>query len=80
MTRAAERLHLTQSALSHQLRDIESKLGTQLFSRVGRGLALTAAGRHLLETANQVIPLIERSEEAIRQVSGLERGVLRLTT
>src|SRR6185503_5212655 len=44
LTRAGDRLHLTQSALSHQLRDIESRLGTALFLRVGKRLVLTPAG------------------------------------
>jgi LysR family transcriptional regulator for metE and metH len=80
LTRAGLVLNLTQSALSHQLRDIESRLGAKLFTRDGRKLTLTPAGEHLLETANQVLAIIERSEETIRQVAGTSRGVLRLTT
>ena len=48
MTRAAERLHLTQSALSHQLRDIEGRLGTTFFTRLGRRMVLTASAREYL--------------------------------
>ena len=70
LTRAGLVLNLTQSALSHQLRDIETRLGARLFSRDGRTLTLTAAGQHLLDTANQVLAIVERSEEAIRQFTG----------
>jgi len=80
LTRAGLVLNLTQSALSHQLRDIETRLGARLFSRDGRRLTLTAAGQHLLDTAHQVLAIVERSEETIRQVAGSARGVLRLTT
>jgi LysR family transcriptional regulator, regulator for metE and metH len=80
MTQAGLVLNLTQSALSHQLRDIESRLGTPLFSRAGRRLALTPAGDRLLATAHEVIALVERAEDTIRQEAGTERGVLRLTT
>jgi len=45
MTKAAVGLHLTQSALSHQLRDIESRFNTPFFLRVGKRMVLTAAGR-----------------------------------
>src|ERR671923_868758 len=56
MTRAADRLFLTQSALSHQLRDIEARFGTTFFLRVGRKLVLTAAGRRVLESARRGVP------------------------
>jgi len=80
LTQAGLTLHLTQSALSHQLRDIESRLGVQLFTRAGRRLILTAAGERLLRTARDVIALIESAEDAIRQESRNGHGRLRLTT
>jgi LysR family transcriptional regulator for metE and metH len=80
LTQAGLVLNLTQSALSHQLRDIESRLGVRLFSRDGRRLTPTAAGLTLLDTANQVISIMERSEDAVRQAASGERGLLRLTT
>lgn len=80
LTRAGLALHLTQSALSHQLRDIESRLGTQLFLRVGKRLVLTPAGERILLSAHDVLATIERTEHAVRQLSGDERGVLRIST
>src|SRR5919202_6667526 len=80
LTRASERLHLTQSALSHQLRDIESRLGTALFLRVGKRLVLTPAGERLLASAKQVLDGLERTELEIRQMGRDRAGVLRLTT
>jgi LysR family transcriptional regulator for metE and metH len=80
LTRAGASLHLTQSALSHQLRDIESRLGTALFLRVGKRMMLTPAGERLLRSAEDVLTTIERTEEAIRSLAGAERGVLRITT
>jgi LysR family transcriptional regulator, regulator for metE and metH len=80
LTAAGLALNLTQSALSHQLRDIESRLGVQLFARTGRRLALTPAGEKLLATAHEVLALVERAEDAVRQEAGGGRGLLRLTT
>lgn len=80
LTRAGTVLHLTQSALSHQLRDIESRLGTPLFLRVGKRMMLTPAGERLLRSADEVLATIERTEDAIRQLGGAKRGVLRITT
>src|SRR3954469_11021686 len=80
MTRAAERLHLTQSALSHQLRDIELRLGTPFFTRLGRRMILTAAGRRVLDTARRVIADIERAEEDLRRLAGHGDGTIRVCT
>ena len=81
LTRAGAALHLTQSALSHQLRDIESRLGAPLFLRVGKRMVLTPAGERVLQSAEEVLATIERTEDAIRHLSGgAKRGLLRLTT
>src|SRR2546430_8748358 len=62
LTRAGDRLHLTQSALSHQLRDIEARLGAPLFLRVGKRLVLTPAGERLLASARDVLERLERAQ------------------
>ena len=80
LTRAGDRLHLTQSALSHQLRDIEARLGAALFLRVGKRLVLTPAGERLLESAKDVLERLEQTERDIRQMGKERAGVLRLTT
>jgi LysR family transcriptional regulator for metE and metH len=80
MTRAAERLHLTQSALSHQLRDIESRVATPFFTRAGRRMLLTAAGRRVLETARRVLADVERTEEDLRRLAGHGDGTIRVCT
>src|SRR5258708_34622442 len=51
VTRAADRLNVTQSAVSHQLRELEHKLGTAVFTRSGRRMLLTPAGRVLADPA-----------------------------
>jgi LysR family transcriptional regulator for metE and metH len=80
MTKAAERLFLTQSALSHQLRDIETRFATSFFVRMGRRMVLTAAGRRVLETARRVVGDIQRAEEDIRRLAGDSDGVIRVCT
>jgi LysR family transcriptional regulator for metE and metH len=80
LTRAGAELHLTQSALSHQLRDIELRLGSALFLRVGKRMVLTPAGEQLLRSAVEVLATIERTEEAIRRLAVVGGGVLRIST
>jgi LysR family transcriptional regulator, regulator for metE and metH len=80
MTKAADRLFLTQSALSHQLRDIEERFGTPFFVRLGRRMVLTAAGRRVLETATRVIGDIQRAEEDVRRLAGNADGTIRVCT
>lgn len=80
VTRAANRLHLTQSALSHQLRDIESRLGASLFLRMNKKMILTQAGERLLVSARGVLGELQRVEEDIRQIALNREGVLRIST
>jgi LysR family transcriptional regulator for metE and metH len=80
LTKAGDRLHLTQSALSHQLRDIEDRLGAALFLRVGKRLVLTPAGERLLESARDVLKRLDDTERDIRQMGRDGVQVLRITT
>ena len=69
LARAAERLHLTQSALSHQIRVLEAYYETPLFLRSGRPLRLTPAGRKLLELARRILPGVEDTERELKRVA-----------
>src|SRR5437762_3663317 len=79
MTKAGETLHLTQSALSHQLREIEEKLGTPLFLRMNKKMILTQAGERLLSTAREVLAEMKRTEDHIAQISASRQGTLRIS-
>ncbi|MEM6341858.1 MAG: LysR family transcriptional regulator, partial [Pseudomonadota bacterium] len=59
LARAAERLNITQSALSHQMKGLEDQAGVELFVRRSKPLRLSAAGLRLLKLAEQVLPQIE---------------------
>jgi len=80
VTKAGERLHLTQSALSHQLRDIEEKLGTPLFLRMNKRMILTPAGEKLLLAAHQILAELKRTEDEISQMAVGRQGTLRIST
>lgn len=76
LTRAAEELHLTQSALSHMIGRLEENLGCTLWQREGRRLQLTDAGKHLLNVSSRVLPLLERCEETLTEFGEGQRGTL----
>jgi LysR family transcriptional regulator for metE and metH len=78
LTRAGQLLGLSQSALSHQLRDIEELLGVSLFHRVGRRLSLAPAGERILRTARVVLPEIERAELDLNRDSKEMLGTIRI--
>jgi LysR family transcriptional regulator for metE and metH len=80
VTRAASEVHLTQSAVSHQLRDIEERLGTALFLRVGKRMIPTAAGERVLTTARRVLDEIAAAEDEVRRLGTSGAGVLRVCT
>lgn len=71
LTAAAARLHLTQSALSHQVREMEQRLGVALVNRGARPLTLSHAGRMLADLAEEVLP---RVEETLTDLARLRRG------
>src|SRR6202142_4095963 len=75
VTEAGKRLHLTQSALSHQLRDAEEKLGAALFLRLGKKMVLTPAGEKLLACARRVLEEMSTAEAQIDGLNGDARGV-----
>ena len=66
MTRAAEKLHISQPSVSQAIRELEEHYGTRLFERLGKRLFLTAAGEELLQYARHIAGLVDRSESAMR--------------
>jgi DNA-binding transcriptional LysR family regulator len=79
-TRAADRLHMVQSAVSASVRALERELGAAVFDRTTRRVELTDAGDALLPQARQVLAAVNAAREAVDQVRGGLRGTLRLGT
>jgi DNA-binding transcriptional LysR family regulator len=75
---AARELHLTQPAVSMQLKELESSCGLPLYERVGRGIQLTEAGRDLAAAASSVLETLRATQEQLDALRGLRTGVLRL--
>jgi DNA-binding transcriptional LysR family regulator len=80
LSKAANSLDLTQSGLSRQLATLEAYLGKPLFSRTGRGVELTDAGKLLLESAKSGYALIDGALETVREKEGVTQGNVRLAT
>lgn len=75
---AAERLHFTQSALSHQFKELEDRLGAQLFVRKTKPIRFTSAGLRLLTLADNVLPLLRGAERDLARLSGGTAGRLHM--
>src|SRR3954466_8057146 len=75
-TRASERVHISQSGVSAQIRQLERELGAELFDRSGRTVALTAAGSAALPLARAAIAAAASVGRAVSEVTGLVRGRL----
>jgi LysR family transcriptional activator of glutamate synthase operon len=73
-TRAAEELHVAQSALSHQIRQLEVELGTPLFERTSRRVRSTAAGSVIARRARDVLAKVEGAVAEVDELRGLRRG------
>ena len=76
LSRAAESMHLTVSALSHQIKALEERLNRRLFERGSRGIKLTEDGRRLLE---QIAPHMEAIEQALRPFAARRDEMLRIS-
>ncbi len=78
VTRAAERLHVSQPPLSRQIRDLEEELGVELFRRTAKSLALTEAGKIFLTEARTVLLQADKAVQTVRAIASGERGQLRV--
>ncbi|MBI2320176.1 MAG: LysR family transcriptional regulator [Betaproteobacteria bacterium] len=80
LTRAAERVHVSQPALSAQIKALEEELGVRLFERNPGGMALTRAGERLLEQTEKVLAAAEELKNAAKALRGEIAGRLRIGT
>ena len=78
MSRAAEEMHLTQPAVSMQMKQLEEQIGVPLIEQIGRRLYLTEAGQALRGHAQRFSAQTIELQAAMDQFRGLERGVLRI--
>ena len=74
LVEAAERVFLTQSALSHQIKDLETRIGCSLFIRKTRPVRFTTAGKRMLKLADDVLPSVHSAEQDIARLAGGESG------
>ena len=78
LTAAAEKLCLTQSALSHSIKKLEYFLKTDIWIKDGRVLYLTQAGKHILSLANRILPQLNHAELMISHIAKGQKGLLRI--
>ncbi len=77
---AIDKLHLTPSALSHQLKEAEWQTGAKIFFRVKKKLILTPIGEKLYASAKLILGELERVEKEVQQLIAGERGTIRIST
>ena len=78
LTATATALHLTQSALSHQIKDLESRIGGQLFLRKTRPVKFTSEGEILLRLAEDILPKLARAENELASLKEDVNGRLHM--
>ena len=75
-TRAAEELHLTQPAVSMQIKQLEDQVGLPLFEQLGKKIFLTEAGREMYHYSRAIAQQLEEAERIIAELKGVQRGRL----
>ena len=78
LTKAAEKLHITQPSVSYTIKQLEKSFGLKLFNRVSKGVELTAEGKALLEYVEQSFSLLKAGEERLKAMKRLAIGELRV--
>jgi len=78
-TRAAETLHLSQPAVSMQIRQLEESIGLPLFEQTGKKIYLTDAGRQMYRYGRNMADLLQEADEVFEAIKGVERGVLSIS-
>jgi DNA-binding transcriptional LysR family regulator len=77
-TKAAEELHLAQSAISQQIRRLEAEIGIEVFRRTSRSVEVTEEGKLLLDHAHRVLAEVDDLHSQLEELTGLLRGTLRI--
>lgn len=80
LSKAKDNLFLSQSALSHQLKEVENQLGAQLFHRVNKKLVITGAGKIILESAERILNELAQAELSVKKYIGGDKGLVRMAT
>lgn len=78
-TRAAEALHMSQPAVSMQIKQLEENVGLPLFDQVGKQIHLTDAGRYMYDYGRNMSDLLAEAEEVFEAIKGVERGSLSIS-
>jgi LysR family transcriptional regulator, cyn operon transcriptional activator len=77
-TRAAEKVHITQSTLSHQIKQLEEEIGRPLFERIGKRIVMTEAGEIFLGRVNKALSEIEDGVQAVKGASAPISGTVKI--
>lgn len=78
VTAAAERMNLSQSAISHAISKLEKRHQVRVWRKTGRSLQLTQAGQYLLELADRLVPELDYAERVLADISRGRRGAMRI--
>ena len=78
-TRAAEELHLTQPAVSMQIKQLEEGVGLPLFEQIGKKIYLTEAGNEMYHYSKSIAQLLDEADEVIEDMKGVHRGRLTIS-
>ncbi len=80
LARAAEDLHLSQPAVSMQIKQLEDTVGLALFERIGRNSALTSVGKDLLQHAESVLSSLKDAEDSLAAIRAVRKGEITIAT